>query len=47
MTIPNVIAILALSKVIVKDTNYYVYNNNLDQIDPAPIPVWDKNGQQN
>ena len=31
MAIPNLLALLFLSKVLVKETNYYLWNNNLDK----------------
>ncbi len=37
MAIPNLIAVLLLSPVIVKETKKYI--NNLDKVDDAPIPV--------
>lgn len=39
MAIPNVIAIIALSPVIVKETNYYMYGNRLDEFDRTTIPT--------
>ncbi len=39
MAIPNLIAVLLLSDVIVKDTKYYL--NHLDQRDETPIPLVD------
>lgn len=39
MTIPNIIAIFALTPVIVKETNYYLYGKRLDEFDRTPIPV--------
>ena len=42
MVIPNVIAIWALAKVIVKDTNHYVYDDNIDEMDTTEIPVWER-----
>jgi AGCS family alanine or glycine:cation symporter len=42
MAIPNVIAILVLSPLIAKETNYYMYGNRLDEFDKTPIPVIDK-----
>lgn len=39
MAIPNVIAIIALSPVIAKETNYYMYGNRLDEFDRTPIPT--------
>lgn len=38
MVVPNVIAIWALSKVIAKDTDHYVWEGNLDERDETPIP---------
>ena len=37
MAIPNLIAVLLLSNVIVKETKKYI--NNLDAKDDTPIPV--------
>lgn len=37
MAIPNLIAVLLLSPVIVKETKKYI--NNLDKVDDAPVPV--------
>ena len=37
MAIPNLIAVLLLSPVIVKETRKYI--NNLDAVDDTPIPV--------
>ncbi len=42
MTLPNIFAILALTPVIVKETNYYLYGNRLDERDTTPIPVVNK-----
>ena len=42
MVIPNVIAIWALAKVIVKDTKHFVYDHNIDELDTTEIPVWEK-----
>ena len=42
MAIPNIIAIIVLSPVIVKETNYYLYGKRLDEFDKTPIPVVDK-----
>lgn len=39
MAIPNVIAVIALSPVIVKETNYYMYGNRLDEFDRTTIPT--------
>ena len=37
MAIPNLIAVLLLSPVIVRETKKYI--NNLDAIDDTPVPV--------
>lgn len=42
MAIPNLIAVLLLSGVVVKETNYYLYGNRLNEYDKSPIPVVDK-----
>lgn len=42
MAIPNIVAILILTPVIVKETNYYLYGKRLDEFDRTPIPVIDK-----
>ncbi|MCR5652250.1 MAG: sodium:alanine symporter family protein [Ruminococcus sp.] len=42
MAIPNLIAVLLLSGVVVKETKYYLYGNRLDEFDKAPIPKTDK-----
>lgn len=39
MTLPNIIAIIALTPVIVKETNYYMHGNRLDEFDRTPIPT--------
>jgi len=39
MAIPNLISLLALSGVIVAVTREYLWNNNLDKVDPEPIMV--------
>ncbi len=39
MAVPNVIAVLALSGLIWKDTKHYVYDGNLDEFDTADIPI--------
>jgi AGCS family alanine or glycine:cation symporter len=39
MAVPNLICILLLSSVIAKDTKYYLSGDNIDKIDPTPIPV--------
>lgn len=40
MAIPNLIAVLLLSNVVVKETKKYI--NNLDEVDDTPIPVTKK-----
>ena len=40
MAIPNLVAVLALSGTIAKDTKHYL--NNLDEVDTTEIPVIDK-----
>ena len=42
MAIPNLIAVLLLSGVVKKETNYYLYGNRLDEYDKTEIPVVDK-----
>lgn len=42
MALPNVFAVIVLSPVVVKETNYYMYGNRLDEFDRTPIPVVDK-----
>ena len=39
MALPNVIAVLALSGIIAKETQHYVYDGNLDEIDDREIPT--------
>ncbi len=39
MVIPNLIAIWALAKVIAKDTQHYVWEDNLEEPDPVEVPV--------
>ncbi|MDR2795844.1 MAG: sodium:alanine symporter family protein [Spirochaetaceae bacterium] len=39
MAVPNIIAILLLSPEIAKMTKYYVYENHIDEVDSAPIPL--------
>ncbi len=39
MALPNIFAILALSPVIAKETNYYLYGNRLEEFDRTEIPV--------
>lgn len=42
MAIPNLVAVLLLSKVIAKETNYYLYGNRIGEYDKTEIPVVDK-----
>ena len=39
MAVPNCIAVLALGGVIVKGTQHYVYDNNLEEVDTSEIPL--------
>lgn len=39
MAIPNLIAVLLLSGVIARETEYYVYEGHLDEIDKTRIPI--------
>lgn len=39
MAVPNCIAVLALGTVIVHETQHYVYDGNLDEVDNAEIPT--------
>lgn len=41
MALPNIIAILLLSNMISKDTQYYVYEDHIDEKDMTPIPFID------
>lgn len=43
MAIPNLIALLLLSRVIVKETKKYLWADNLDGDDPEEIPIVNKN----
>ncbi|MBU3197983.1 sodium:alanine symporter family protein [Clostridium estertheticum] len=45
MAIPNLIALILLSPVIVSETKKYLWNDNLDGIDNDPIKVIDENGK--
>jgi len=40
MAIPNLIAILLLSDVIVRETKKYLEGNHIDDIDSDPVPMW-------
>lgn len=42
MALPNIFAVLVLSPVIAKETNYYMYGNRLDEFDVTPIPTVDR-----
>lgn len=42
MSIPNLIAVVVLSPVVVKETNYYLYDNRLDEYDKTKLPVVNK-----
>lgn len=42
MAVPNCIGVLALSGVIARETQHYVYENNLDEKDEAVLPVVNK-----
>lgn len=39
MSIPNLIAVLMLSNVVVKETKYYLEGNNIDKFDNVAVPV--------
>lgn len=42
MSIPNLIDVVVLSPVVIKETNYYLYGNRLDEYDKTKIPVVNK-----
>lgn len=42
MSIPNLIAVVVLSPVVVKETNYYLYGNRLDEYDKTKLPIVNK-----
>lgn len=42
MSIPNLIAVVVLSPIVVKETNYYLYGNRLDEYDKTKLPVVNK-----
>ena len=42
MSSPNLIAVVVLSPVVVKETNYYLYGNRLDEYDKTKLPVVNK-----
>ncbi|MED9873148.1 MAG: alanine:cation symporter family protein, partial [Eggerthellaceae bacterium] len=39
MAIPNIIMVLLLSGMIAKETKYYIYDDNLEEVDETPIPT--------
>lgn len=39
MAIPNLIAVLLLSGLVTKETDYYLTGDNLDKVDKTPIPM--------
>ncbi len=39
MAIPNIIMVLLLSGMIAKETKYYIYDDNLDEVDETPNPT--------
>jgi AGCS family alanine or glycine:cation symporter len=43
MAIPNLIALLLLSRVLIKETKKYLWADNLDGDDPEEIPIVNKN----
>ena len=43
MAIPNLIALLLLSRVLIKETKKYLWTDNLDGDDPEEIPIVNKN----
>ena len=40
MVVPNVIAMWTLANVISKETQHYIYDGNLEEVDTAEIPEW-------
>ncbi len=42
MAIPNLISVVCLSGVVAKETQYYLYENRLDEFDKTPIPKVNK-----
>ena len=40
MVVPNVIAMWALANVISKETQHYIYDGNIEEIDTSEIPEW-------
>ena len=41
MAIPNIIAVLGLSTIIARETKYYVFDGNLDELDETEIPLFE------
>ena len=41
MALPNIIVVVLLSGMIARETKHYVWDNNIDEIDETPIPVFD------
>lgn len=44
MVLPNIVAILLLGRVVYRETKHYVWDGNLDEIDPRPVPVRGEDG---
>lgn len=42
MALPNIFAVIVLSSVIAKETNYYLYGKRLNEFSNTPVPVVDK-----
>jgi AGCS family alanine or glycine:cation symporter len=40
MTIPNLIAVLLLSGLVARETDYYLTENNLDKVDGTPMEMF-------
>ncbi len=41
MAVPNIIVVLMLSGMIARETKHYVYENNLEERDETPLPVYE------
>lgn len=41
MVVPNIIIVLLLSGMIARETKHFVYEDNLDEVDDTPLPVYD------
>lgn len=41
MALPNIIMVLLLSGLIAKETKHYVWDNNIDEVDSTPLPVFE------